>query len=90
MWESIKFCQVAHSMQKELKCSQDKNKLNIDFFFFIWFNVSRLFLSHTHTENPLHFYSVIYTNSYPFILSHVKYNKPKMISFTFNLSKAPT
>ena len=33
MWKSMRFCQVVHFMQKELKYSQDKNKLNIDFLF---------------------------------------------------------
>ena len=33
VWKSMKFCQVAHSMQRELKYFQDKKKLNIDFLF---------------------------------------------------------
>ena len=39
IWKSIRFYQVAHFMQKELKYSQVKNKLNIDFLFHLvqWF-----------------------------------------------------
>ena len=33
MWESMRFYQVAHSMQRKLKYSQDTNKLNIYFLF---------------------------------------------------------
>ena len=38
-----------------------------------------------HYFHFLHFYSFMYTYSYFFMSSHVKYNRPKIISFTFNL-----
>ena len=54
-------------------------KITICFF---CFNISRPFLSHTHTTfcifiHPLHFYSFIYTCLQPFITSHLKHTQTK-------------
>ena len=64
---------------------------------FIWYNISRFFISHTHTQKPLfisihhfHFYSFIYTSiAFHTIPSQIHLDK-KMMSFTFNLSMTPT
>ena len=44
MWESIKFCHMAHSMKK-IEFSQTtlkiKTNLKIEIFYFLWFNVSK-------------------------------------------------
>ena len=71
MWKSMRFCQVTHSWQRELKYSQVPHQIFVlfgsifqDFFNYkvnilciFWFNVSRLFLFHIYTQNSLHFNS---------------------------------
>ena len=49
---------------------------------FIWFNISRLFISLTHKTlcisiHPFHFCSFIYTCPHPFMSSHIKYTQTK-------------
>ena len=73
----------------------DKNKFkNMDSLFplvqcfkitfcFFWFNVSRLFISLSHTQNSFHFhspfslYSFIYTCPQPFMPPHLKWSHTK-------------
>ena len=55
MWESIRFCQMAHSIQKELKYSlkchiKNKNKLNIDFLFHLVQYFKTFHLTYIHTK----------------------------------------
>ena len=55
MWKSIRFCQVAYSMQRELKYFQvphqkEKKKLNIDFLFHLVQCFKTFHLSHIHTK----------------------------------------
>ena len=80
MWKSIRFCQVAYSMQRELKYFQvphqkEKNKLNIDFLFHL-VQCFKTFISHTYTQNSFHFNSplsplaLLPLYTYPLIAFH--------------------
>ena len=109
--ESMRFCHVAHSMKKTempLNHIRDKNKFKsgeslfplVQCFkttiYFMWFNVSRLSISHTHKKLfvfpfILFTFTLLYTHVHSLSYHPISNTlRQKMMSFSFNLSMAPT